>query len=322
MRQDIFLNAYLIATVLLILSIQSYGKELKSSRFQSFRDCQNCPEIVVLPEGSFLMGINKKQAIQAEIPIWEYAQELPQHKVLVKSFAIATHDVTRGEYAKFVEETGYQTKGCRIYAIFDLNGWFDDKAANWRNPGFEQSDQHPVVCVSWDDTQRYVSWLNSKISKTTHYHYRLPSEAEWEYAARAGTTTLRFWGDDAIDQCGYSNGRDLTAKEQYPDKEWAAASCRDGFTTTSPGGSFHANQWGLYDMLGNVLQWTEDCWHHNYLEAPEQGGSWESGGCNQRVVRGGSWATIPMGMLSTSRSGYSPSSRLSNLGFRLARDVH
>lgn len=300
-----------------------------ASLLQSFRDCPYCPEMVVLPAGSFLMGESKESFINAGIPT--NLLDFPQHNVSVRTFAIAKYDVTKGEFAKFVQETGYNPSGCKIYeyqsGIFHITGWVDSSRASWHYPGFDQTDQHPVVCVSWDDAQHYVSWLNGKLMsqssklKAAQYHYRLPSEAEWEYAARAGTRTLRYWGDNAADQCDFANGRDLTLKERYPD--WlGVATCKDGFAATSPVGSFPPNKWGLYDMLGNVDQWAEDCWNFDHSGAPSDGQARISGDCTQRVIRGAAWATSPEFLISATRISYPSSSRDSAVGFRLARDVH
>lgn len=316
--------------ILLIGNAQGTDNELPSggSSFQSFRDCPECPEMVVLQAGSFLMGENKGAFIKAGIPT--NLLDLPQHSVSVKSFAMGKYDVTKAEFAEFVQETGYTPRGCKIFeyksGLFHLTGWIVSKRADWRNPGFDQTDQHPVVCVSWDDAQHYISWLNGKLMsqasklKSPQYHYRLPSEAEWEYAARAGTKTLRYWGDDAGDQCHFANARDLTFSETYPD--WPdVATCKDGFVTTSPVGSFSPNKWGLYDMLGNAHQWAEDCWNFDHSDALVDGQPRVTGDCTQRVVRGSAWTSPPKFLISATRSAETHISRTSELGFRLARDV-
>lgn len=316
----------LFLSTLFFVMTASAQVPVKVTSLQSFRDCPYCPEMIVLPSGSFLMGANKETSIKAGIPNYDISVAVPQHSVSVKAFAIAKFDVTRGEFAKFVQETGYSLSGCKI---FDGTSWGVRQEASWRDPGFgfEQTDQHPVVCVSFDDARMYVWWLNDKLmsqapkGSLSEIRYRLPSEAEWEYAARAGTQTLRFWGDDAADQCKFANGRDLTAMAHHTNPDPNAANCFDKFATTSPVGAFRPNQWGLYDMLGNVYQWTEDCWHYNYSGAPTDGQAWISGNCTQRVVRGGSWATIPRGLISNDRLGFDSGIRQSLSGFCLARDT-
>ena len=284
---------------------------------QTFRDCPNCPEMVPLPTGEFLMGSTGEELVRTGAPnkYWFISQR-PKHPVSIKSFAIGKYAVTRGEFAAFVRETGYDSKGCQTY---QENTWKQSEANDWRSPGFEQTDRHPVVCVSWDDAQRYVSWLNGNVGEHGDGPYRLPSEAEWEYAARAGTTTERFWGDDESRQCEYANGGDQTAKERYPGL--TTATCRDGYIWTAPVGSFRPNPWGLYDMLGNVAQWTEDCWNNDYSGAPSDGSAWKSGNCGGRVARGGAWVTLPFGLRSTVRHNLNQDIRSGYAGFRVAKTL-
>jgi len=201
---------------------------------------------------------------------------------------------------------------------------FDGNAAIWgppqasfRQPGFEITGSHPVVCISWHDAQAYVAWLSAK----TGHVYRLPTEAEWEYAARAGTTTARYASDDPAEFCRYTNVADLDYGEQHPGDSGANLPCRDGHVFTSPVGSFPPNQFGLYDMLGNVMDWNEDCWNVNYNGAPTDGTAWQSGDCGRRVVRGGSWDADLSGVRSANRRGPPTSYRNTTLGFRVARTL-
>lgn len=274
------------------------------------------------------MGASEEESIKEGIPTYAYNMLAPQHKVSVKAFAIAKFDVTKAEFAAFARETGFTFQGCKTYKdhlLIGPDGYWFQQNASWRNPGFSQTDRDPVVCVSWDDAQRYLAWLNAKLqrqhasSTSGAPRYRLPTEAEWEYAARAGTTTSRFWGNDASEQCHFANAADMTAKERYPG--WDAANCRDGYVTTAPVGSFRPNPWGLFDMLGNVAQWIEDCWHFDYNGAPVDGSAWTTGKCEMHEARGGSWSSIPRGILSSARYQSSFDLRESNLGFRVARDL-
>jgi formylglycine-generating enzyme required for sulfatase activity len=172
--------------------------------------------------------------------------------------------------------------------------------------------------VSWDDAQAYVSWLSAK----TGHVYRLPTEAEWEYAARAGTTTARYFSDNPAEVCRYTNVGDLDYFEQHPGDSGANRACRDGYAFTSPVGSFPPNQYGLYDVLGNVTNWTEDCSNANYSGAPTDGTAWQSGDCGRRVVRGGSWDMDLSGARSANRRiGALTSYRNTALGFRVARTL-
>jgi formylglycine-generating enzyme required for sulfatase activity len=156
---------------------------------------------------------------------------------------------------------------------------------SWLDPGFPQEDSHPVVCVRWNEAQDYATWLSTK----TSHHYRLLTEAEYEYLNRAGTSTAYFWGDRQDAQCIYANAADAAAKARFG---WTTgtASCNDGYAATSPVGQFQPNRFGLYDTSGNVRSWTQDCWHDNYDGAPLDGSPWMTDGdCSRRVLRGGSW---------------------------------
>jgi formylglycine-generating enzyme required for sulfatase activity len=280
-----------------------------SATVDTFRDCESCPDVVIVPAGSFQMGSPLSEAGQ------DYDDERPIHRVIIqKQFAMATHEITRGDFAKFVNETGYDpVEGC---SFFGPDGWEHDPKLSWRDPKYRQTDSHPVVCVSWADANAFADWLSRKTSK----RYRLPTEAEWEYAARAGSSTARFWGDDADRACPYANTGDLTWKKKTGHK--IVANCRDGYHRTAPVASFHTNQFGLHDMLGNVLEWTEDCWHINYDKAPTDGSAWtDSGDCNKRVLRGGSFDVRPSGARSARRYWGEANSGDNLSGFRIVREL-
>jgi formylglycine-generating enzyme required for sulfatase activity len=171
--------------------------------------------------------------------------------------------------------------------------------------------------VSWDDAQAYVAWLSAK----TGHVYRLPTEAEWEYAARAGTTTARYVSDDPAQFCRYSNITDLDYSEQHPGDSGANRACRDGYVFTSPAGSFPPNPFGLYDMLGDVMDWNEDCWNANYNGAPTDGTAWKSGNCGLRLMRGGSWDADLSVVRAANRRGIPTFYRVATFGFRVARTL-
>jgi formylglycine-generating enzyme required for sulfatase activity len=190
-----------------------------------------------------------------------------------------------------------------------------DLSKSWRNPSYPQNDRHPVACVSWDDAKVYTAWLSRKTGKS----YRLATEAEWEYAARAGTSTARHWGDDGNQGCGYANV--AAQKTKFLASPWALANCNDGHTYTAPVGSFRTNAFGLHDTIGNVWEWTEDCWNDNYNGAPTDGSSWQTGDCQIRVLRGASWASFPSDARSASRNRYDTVNRNFDFGFRVARDL-
>ena len=269
------------------------------------QDCPQCPQMVYIPAGSFRMG-----DIQGGGREWEK----PVHRVSIDAFLLGQTEVTVGQFRAFVKASGYKTEteqgdGCYVY---EDGSWDERSNANWRNPGFKQSDEEPVVCLSWNDTQRYIEWLSAK----TGEQYRLPTEAEWEYAARAGSETKYFFGNSTSDFCRYANG---AANET--DFSWRNEDCRDGYKRTAPTASFTANAFGLYDMHGNVWEWTQDCWNSSYQGAPSDGTAWLSGECSRRVLRGGSWSNIPNGLRSANRGYITTGDRYSFFGFRLARTL-
>ena len=191
----------------------------------SFRDCSNgCPEMVVVKQGEFTMGASAGEEDPEDPPNKFRRLGVPQHLVKIqRKFAIAKFDVTRDEYAQFVAETNRPdpdsctTVNAAGTGFIDING-------NWHSPGFPQTGRDPVVCVSWDDAQAYVAWLSAK----TGHAYRLPTEAEWEYAARAGTTTARYGSDNPAEVCRYTNLGDLDYSKQHPDDSGVNRACRDG----------------------------------------------------------------------------------------------
>lgn len=281
------------------------------------KDCTDCPELVLLPKGSFVMGSSDSEKDRD-------GDEGPTRTVQIsKAIAVGRYEVTRGEFGKFVTESQYKTeaersKGC---AAWDGSAWKYDEARNWRDPGFKQGEDHPVVCVSWKDTQEYLKWLNKKAPGN---NFRLLSEAEWEYAARAGKGRARFsWGDDLdyTKMCAFANGADETAKAQVPGASgWTFSKCSDGYAYTAPVTAFKPNAFGLMHMHGNAWEWVQDVWHENYAGAPADGSAWEAGGDSaRRVLRGGSWRLIPMYLRSASRGKYSPDGRNNTFSFRIAK---
>ena len=284
------------------------------------------PEIVFIASGRFLMGSPQGEKGRD-------SNEGPQHGVsVVKPFAMTRCEITVGEFRTFIEDTGYLTSAERGQGCYTLT---DDgsnrkprKDRNWRNPGFAQTEHHPVVCVSWHDARAYGYWLTLRTGK----RYRLLTEAEWEYAARAvhatgvpEPTPRRHWGDDPKNKesCEFANGADPVLKEEVP--KWGSSineNCRDGFAFTAPAASFRPNAFGLFDMLGNAWEWTADCWHENYQGAPMDGSAWgeENGGdCSRRVLRGGGWFGKPRDLRSASRGRDRANVAGNNTGFRLAR---
>lgn len=273
---------------------------------QSFRDCDYCPAMIVLPPGRFMIGSPPTETGRG-------TDENPQKLVVIAyTLAVGKYPVTRGQFAAFVAETGRKLGPCEHW---DGKAFETERNVYW-NDAFDQTDNHPVVCVNWDDSQGYVQWLSRK----TKRRYRLLSEAEWEYSARAGTTTPWYWGDNEGDQCRYANGADLSARAQGVTAP-RFVSCDDKYPNTSPAGSFRPNKFGLYDMGGNVGEWVEDCYHNSYRGAPRDGSSVRT--CiprfqNGRVMRGGGWNAIPDWVRSASRDIEVPSLRADSFGFRVS----
>jgi formylglycine-generating enzyme required for sulfatase activity len=277
-----------------------------------FKDCADCPEMVVIPAGRFVMGAAPGEEEREALADEFRNRSAPQRGVDVKRFSVGKFEITRGQYRVFAAATGRSSDGC-----FNWMGthFEKDPAKDWRNPGYAQDDLHPATCVSWDDASAYTRWLGQKTGK----HYRLLTEAEWEYAARAGTTTTRFWGDAGDTSCSYANGADFTFEAQLPDaRNWAVAKCNDRYAYTAPVGTYRANGFGLHDMLGNVAEWTQDCWNANYSGAPTDGSAWTGGDCFLRVVRGGSWDDTPVGLRAAYRVGSPTVIRVYSRGFRVA----
>ena len=259
-----------------------------------FNDCDLCPKMVVVPPGEFIMGS----------PAGEKGRdgdEGPRHRVVFsKAFAIGKYEVTRGEYLAFARETGHPgaAGGCDGQ-ITTAEGRTSRKS--WRNPGFTQTDRDPVVCIAWGDAQAYVKWLSRK----TGHEYRLPSEAEWEYAARAGTETARYWGEKIGSNRTNCNG------------------CGSGWDHKRPApvGSFNANPFGLHDMLGNNREWVEDCYQRRYQGASSGGGARTGGDCAKRVMRGGSWESKPKRVRAANRNRHDVDDLDDDFGFRVVRIV-
>ena len=238
----------------------------------TFRDCPGCPELVVVPSGRFMMGSPESES-------GRFDNEGPVHEVTIACpFAVGVYEVTLDEWDACVSDGG-----CGGYRPDDM-------------PRLS----HPVFNVSWNDAKAYVRWLSGKTGEA----YRLLSDAEWEYVARAGTTTRYWWGDD-IGQ----------------DRANCDGACGDSYNYSAPVGSFSANPFGLYDMHGNVFEWVEDCWNESYHGTPSDGSAWESGECGLRMLRGGSWYVSPRNLHSAFRGSFPSGIRFFDIGFRVARTL-
>ena len=282
------------------------------------KDCTNCPEVVIVGAGRYVMGLRHEDFEREKVPTMHAPSELPLHGITInRAFGLGKMEVTRGQFAAFVDDTGYDPSGC-IVQNPETGQWQDNPNRSWHNPGFDQSDNDPVVCVSWDDAVQYIQWLKG----VTGNDYRLPSETEWEYAARGRTNVSRYWGIERSNACTFANiaGTELPKTQHWRNKV-ALFDCSDGFTHTAPAGSFEANAFLLYDRLGNVQEWVEDCWSENYRGAPIDGAPRSDGDCSQRVLRGGSWDDPAGSVRAARRVHQNLQSRKATQGFRVARDV-
>lgn len=249
------------------------------------RDCSSCPEIIQLPAGSFVMGASNDDDSALD-------NERPAHRAEVTAFAMTRYPITFEEFDACVEAGGCASRPSD-------SGW--------------GRGLRPVINVSWYDAHSYARWL----SQRTGQSYRLPSEIEWEYAARAGTTGVRFWGDDPADACAYANVYDRTAAKTES-FSWNPHACSDGFNYTSPVGSLKPNPWGFGDMIGNVWQWVADCWVDDYSSATGAIAPADRE-CSERIARGGSWLSEPSAARSSTRLRMDVADKDIHIGFRLAR---
>jgi formylglycine-generating enzyme required for sulfatase activity/serine/threonine protein kinase len=282
--------------------------------------------MTLVPPGEFLMGSTPEQIAQTSRidPTFKKESgnsEQPLHRVrMSRPFYLSAHEVTRGQFARFTRATGYKTAcerpGGPSGMGFDqaTHKFKPDRKYNWHNTAFAQDDTHPVVNVTWRDATAFCTWLTWQEGRT----YRLPTEAEWEYACRAGTTTLFSSGDDPEKLATVANVSDATAKTTF--SGWHAIKAKDGYVFTAPVGSFKANAFGLFDMHGNVREWCGD-WHADdyYGRSTESDPPGSSSG-KTRVVRGGGWTTSAAGCRSAGRGASSPSTVSLSLGFRVAAD--
>ena len=290
-------------------AIRSQGETGEAGQPGSiFRDCADCPEMIVVPAGKFTMGSPASED-------GHHDDEGPPHKVAIaQPFALMTHEVTRAQFSAFIAETGREMRG-GCYLADGGDGKMDE-AADWMRAGFDQTDDHPAVCLDWQDASDYAEWLSDKTGKA----YRLPSEAEWEYAARAGRKAAWPWNDDDLAAgCALVNGFDQNAKLKLPINE--PLPCIDGYVFTAPVGSFPPNRFGLYDMIGNVWEWVEDCHTPDYRDAKADGTAHESSDCRERVARGGAWLENPWDLRFARRYPVPPDGTENIIGFRLARDL-
>jgi formylglycine-generating enzyme required for sulfatase activity len=288
-------------------------------------------KLTLIPSGEFMMGSKESAEDTAAFFNKTYGEillntdyfkdEHPRHRVrITKPFYLGIEHVTRGQFRQFVADTSYKTdaeKGEKPGAY----GWEPDKKEfgfnekySWRNAGFEQTDEHPVVNVSWNDAVAFCKWLDKKESKT----YRLPTEAQWEYACCAGSATRYSTGDDPETLAKVGNVLDATFKAKFPDTKYAIKAS-DGYVFTAPVGKFMPNGFGLYDMHGNAWQWCADWYGAEYYAASPANDPTGPDSGNGCVLRGGSWGVWPYFARSATRGRCAPVNRDLSIGFRVAR---
>ena len=254
-----------------------------------FKDCAACPPMIVVPAGRFVMGSPANETSRVDT-------EGPQHMVTIdRAFAVGKYEITFDEWEACVA---------------------DRRCARLDDSGFGRG-RRPLINVSYEETVPYVAWLSEKTNKK----YRLLTEAEWEYAARAGSDKSRFWGNSPDQACQFANVFNAKTKAKYKDSDRDAFHCDDGYVETAPVGSFKPNAFGLHDMLGNVWEWVDGCWNASYVGAPGDGSAWNTGECSKRVVRGGGWYYGPRNVRAARRLPNVATKRSNDLGFRVARSL-
>ncbi len=249
------------------------------------RDCDRCPQMIVVPAGKFMMGSPAEEE-------GRYDNEAPQHLVhIAKPFAVGKFEVTFAEWNACVADGA-------CAPVVDM-GW--------------GRGMRPVMNVNYDQAIGYTEWLSKKTGKV----YRLLSESEWEYAARAGSHAAHFWKGADAKVCEYANVGDRRVKVKHKSKE--TFDCDDRYAETAPVGTHKANAFGLHDMLGNVWEWVQDCYNPEFAGAPLDGSAWTGGDCSTRVFRGGSWYSNPRDVRLAQRDKDDASASFNDLGFRVAR---
>lgn len=303
-----FASPFWLLLLLVVAGISGLSAPLRAQDRpdREFTECVDCPVMVGIPAGKFVMGSPAHEE-------GRFDAEGPQHVVSIKAFALAKYPVTSKQFLLFLSSTNYQPQPCNT--LLGMR-WHNDGGGHAYPPEEVEPPKWPAVCLDWHDAQAYIDWLNAR-AKAAHPDiksgkgpYRLPTEAEWEYAARGGTTTSRWWGNEI----GSNNANCNGCGSAYDDHVLADVD------------SFKPNPFGLYGVLGNAWEWTQDCWHPSYVGAPTDGRAWMSGDCSKHVIRGGSWDNVPVFIRSAARSGASADlggeyDYSSLAGFRVARDL-
>jgi sulfatase modifying factor 1 len=312
----------IVAASVLAVCSSAYASDGGSRKVgESLSDCAGCPEVVVVPTGKATIGASLEEEKRHGMSLVNRGKSIPLHKVsFAKPFGMGKYPVTIAQFRQFVNETGYRTSDSCFVQYYNDGHYIYEQARgySWRAPSFPQEDNHPVVCVSAEDAEAYAAWLSEK----TGHDYSLPNEAQYEYALRAGTTTSFFWGEDRTKACEYANQPDLDQAREMnaPSGPEYRFQCSDGYAFTSPVGSFKPNAWGLYDMQGNIWEWTEDCWNNSYEGAPTDGSTWTTGDCDARPSRGGSYGNAVHSAYAGVRAPRHASYNGHSWGFRIVRN--
>jgi formylglycine-generating enzyme required for sulfatase activity len=279
-----------------------------------YQDCEYCPPLIEVPAGSFRMGTPVEAAVDNET-----GESPPVTITLSRPFAIGQYEVTYREFEAFAEAMDFEPVGrCRVWSAAKQR-YDDDDSRTWRQPGVPANPlpEHPVSCVSWKDATAYAAWL----AEQTGLAYRLPTEAEWEYAARAGSDDLYPWGNNPHKGCQFVNAYDLDTQAEYA-FAWEHLECHDGHAGVAPVGSLEPNAFGLHDMLGNVWEFAQDCATRSHVGRPKDGRAWVwEGGCARRIQRGGGWITSTARIRPGYHGDANATHRFDFGGFRVARDV-
>jgi formylglycine-generating enzyme len=290
------------------------------------KDCaRDCPQLVIVPAGASLLGSTEAETTREGVVGEKWiGRDKPQYTVsIAKPFAIGRYEITVGQYRAFAKATRRADgPNCWIYNPSDNYKFEETLGVTWRSFAMldhKLREDEPISCVSWDDATAYVQWLSAKTGKK----YRLPSEGEWEYAARAGSKTSRFWGDDRESACLYSNIGDMSAAKRFRwrnDPQYHFM-CTDGYPMYAPVGTFKPNAFGLYDTQGNVYEWVQDCFAETNDGAPTDGSARTGPDCSQRALRGGGFGYYPHYERTSFRIGVKPDYYSFLLGFRVVRDL-
>jgi formylglycine-generating enzyme required for sulfatase activity len=308
--------AYTVFFLLVVCACTNSGADPAKSGSQYFKDCDVCPELVRIEPGEFQMGLAEGEIAQPGYPEGEELHELPAHRVQIDyPFAIGRYEVSIGEFTAFAAATKFEGKGC--FVLVD-KAWELSPNANFRAPGFDVTTANPAACLNYNDSAAYLEWLSVRTGQT----YRFPTEAEWEYVARSGL------GDEPVPSylgpqaCEHLNGSDETFSQEITE-DWKPGlfECDDGYAHTAPVGSYQPNKLGMYDVFGNVSEWTDDCFGGNHEGAPTNGSARRLEPCPLGILKGGTSAGGPGYLRPSRRGGFPIHLRGDGHGLRVVREL-